>query len=451
MNDTGNGYLLNSADDLAQIARDAANRALRLGADQVIASVNEVAGIVMRARGGAFERAVREGNQVATLKVFDRGRTGTATTAALDARAIETAVERAIAIARTVEPDTDAGPPEDAWIARDAPSIALFEPSGLSAQDLGALALEIEAAGTAAGKGAVRVGEAAAASVDAAGAIALGRDFDRTIVGSRHDIWCTAIAERDGVMAQDGWSSSDRRRSQLLPASAVGAIAAERARRKLGGVGLSPQTCPVLLDAPVAATLVDDVVAALSGRAQFQGATFLAGGVGVAAMAAHVDLHEDPFEPFGLASGACDSEGVASVPRAIVTEGCVEGLFLSCLHARKLGLRPTGSADGPRNLRLTSRTGAEPLNGLLQRLGRGLWVTELIGGAVDPVSGTYSKAAAGFWVENGEVLFPVQDITIAGDLPVMLRNIVAIGGDVHRRGAVRSGSVLIEEMRVSGR
>lgn len=451
MHGTDTGYLLNGRDDLAQIARDAANRALASGAQDVVASATEMAGIVMRARGGVFEKAVREGAQTVTIRVFRDGRMGTATTAALDPAAIDLAAERAIAIARTVESDPDAAPATAEWLARSAPDIELFAPSGLSARDLGRIALEIEDGGQSQGNGAVRIGEAGAASVDACSAIAIGRDFDRSLIGSRHDIWCTALAERDGVMAQDSWSSTDRRVSRLEPPANVGATAVERARRKLGGRGLTTRTCPVLFDATVAASLVHEIVAALGGQAQVQGATFLGGGIDSQALADHLDLLEDPFEPFGLASGACDSEGVASLHRRVIAGGRVQGYFLSCLYARKLGLTPTGNADGPRNLQLISRNPAGTLDAMLSRLGRGLWITEVLGGAVDPVSGAYSKAVAGFWIEDGQVAFPVQDITIAGELPDMLRRIVAIGGDVHRGGMVRTGSVLIEQMRISGR
>ncbi|EZP50020.1 TldD/PmbA family protein [Sphingomonas sp. RIT328] len=444
------GYLMHTAERMAQVARDAADRALALGASDVVASAGETAGIVMRVRAGSLEQAVREGAQSVTIKVFEGGRTGTATTSALTKAAVDLAAERAIAIARTVEPDPEAAPAADGWLARGAPSPQMFAPSGLTAQDLGRMAQAVEQAALSRGSG-VRSGGAGVASTDATGAIAIGRDFVRSLATSRQDAWCTAIAERDGTMTQDGWSSTDRRSCRLASAMAIGDAAVERAVRKLGGRTLPTQRCPVLFDATIASSLVNEIVGALGGRAQARGTTFLSGGLGMAALASHVDLDEDPLEPYGLASGTCDGEGVESRPRKVIDGGNVAGLFLPCLYARKLGLAPTGSADGPRNLHLTSRIGAAELGALQRQLGRGLWVTELIGGAVDPVSGTYSKAAAGFWIEGGEVAYPVQDITIAGDLPTMLRGIVAIGGDVHRSGSTRSGSVLIEQMRISGR
>ena len=444
-------YLLNGRLHLAQIARDAADQALRAGAGQVIASATETGGVVMKARGGAFDSAVREGAQSLTVKVFESGRTGTATSSALTRAAIDLTVERAIAIARQVERDSEVALPESSWLARNAPEIELFDPSVFSPQDLGRTALEIEAAALDYSDGSVRVSEAGASSIDACAALAIGRDFDRSLLASRHDIWCGAIAERAGLMTQDRWWSSDRRTSHLLTPATVGTVAAERAARKLGGRTLETRSCPVLFDAVIAASLVHELAAALTGQAQFHKASFLSDGKGSQALASHLDLVEDPFEPFGLASGACDGEGVGGARRHIVRAGMVEDFFLSCLYARRLGLKSTGNADGVRNLILTSRQTAEPQSALLRQLNHGLWVTELIGGAVDPVSGAYSKAAAGFWIENGEVAFPVQDITIAGDLPRMLRQIVAVGSDVYRGEAVRTGSLLIESMRISGR
>ena len=444
-------YLLNQRTELEHIARAAADRAVRAGVGDVIASASETGGVVLRARGGLFDSAVREGAQSLSIKVFEHGRTGTAITSAFNREAVDLAVDRAIAIAREVEPDSETAMPAPEWLARNAPEIPLFDPWRISPQELGRNALEIEAAVQTSGDATLRVSEAGVSTMDACSAIAIGRDFDRSIVASRHDSWCVALAERDGLMASDWWSSSDRRAAHLLSPVELGAIVAERAVRKLGGRTLDSRSCPILLDAVVAPSIVLELSSALSGQAQFNKATFLAEGKGAQALAAHVDLIEDPFEPFGLASGACDSEGVGGEARHIIRSGVVEDFFLSCLHARKLGLKPTGNADGVRNLRLDSREPAAPLSALLRTMGRGLWVTDLIGGAVDPVSGTYSKAAAGFWVEDGEVAFPVQDITIAGELPQMLKQIVAVGSDVYRRGAVRSGSLLIESMRVSGR
>ncbi|MBB4086943.1 PmbA protein [Sphingomonas carotinifaciens] len=443
------GYLLNEPSHLKQIAQAATEQALRAGVDQAIASAKENGGITMRARGGNFDNATREGSQALSIKVFVGGRTGEASTSALSPMAVERAVERAILIAHQVEPDSDSAPPELAWLGTDAVDVPLFAPSGLTAQDLGRIALEIESAANDAAD--VRVIEAGASSIDACLALAIGRDFSGVYRTSRQSLWCSVIAERNGMMAQDMWSDIDRRVAGLAAADEVGAKAAQRATRKVGGRPLSTTTAPVLLDATVAATLVAEMASALMGTAQVEGATYWHDMLGKQAVAGHIDLVEDPFEPYGLTSKPYDHEGVAGTARHVIRGGVLEGYFLNCLNARKLGTRSTGNADGCNNLTLSSRNAIATSPELLRQLDTGLWVTEFLGGSADPVTGNYSKAVAGFWVENGEVAFPVQDTTIAGELPQMLKELVTVGGDVYRRGAFRSGSILLNSMRISGR
>jgi PmbA protein len=207
------------------------------------------------------------------------------------------------------------------------------------------------------------------------------------------------------------------------------------------------------VDAPVASSLVRELCGQLSGSAQFRRMTFLPDAIGQPLAAAHLTLEEDPFEPYGLASAAFDSEGVAGARRAVVRAGVVEGLFLDTRLGRKLGRPSTGNAGGLRNLTLTSSTTAagDDLPGMLRKLGTGLWLTRFMGGGSNPATGAYSRAAAGFWVENGEVVRPVHGFTVAGNLQDLLKAIVAVGGDVHRDGAIRVGSILLPELQVAGR
>jgi PmbA protein len=261
------------------------------------------------------------------------------------------------------------------------------------------------------------------------------------------------IAERDDSMARDFWSSQERRTAKLEAAGQVGETAARRSIAKLGARGLSTRRSPVLLIATVATSLLQEFCNALTGTAQFQTMTFLPDAIGREATAPHLDLAEDPFEPFGLASAAYDSEGVAGCRRNIVEGGTISGLFLSSQSARKLGMRSTGNADGFSNLTLRSRLAKDDddLMAMFRRMGTGLWLTEFLGGNVNPVTGAYSKAATGFWIENGEIAGPVENFTIAGNLADMLRGVVAVGIDVHREGPFRTGSILIDTMQIAGR
>ncbi|MEJ0028839.1 MAG: metallopeptidase TldD-related protein [Rhizomicrobium sp.] len=448
------GYLLHDEATLSQIARDAVCRARRSGFDQAVCVAREFAGLTIKVKNGVPETAVRDGGQSVSVTVFDGGRTGTATTSTLTTQAVQTAVERAIAIARQVESDAAAGCADSEWLARDGRDVELYAPSGLPAADIAAAAKAIEdAAIDASATQPARVMEAGAVSQDSRWARAIGADFCRAASASSQSRWCVAIAERDGAMNRAAWRSAERRTDRLAPPQAIGATAVALAARKLGARAVKTQAAPVLLDATIAGSLVREFCGGLFGAPQHQKSTFLADAIGQRVLASHLDLVEDPFEPFGMASGGCDSEGVAGMHRFVVREGVVEDYFLSSRWARKLGRRSTGNADGTWNLFLTSRTttNGDDLAGMLRRLGRGLWVTEFLGGRCDPVTGTYSKAVAGFWVEDGEAAFPVQDVTIAGELATMLDHIRFVGADVYRDGAVRTGSILLGDMKIAGR
>lgn len=416
--------------------------------------VSELGGITLTVAGGKVETAVREGNQSLRITVYANGRTGVASTESLSRSAIDRVVEQAAAMARQLEPDADAGLADREALAWTTPDVPLFAPSGQTAADLTETAMAIEeAAISTRTRDAVRVSEAGAASQDMRFALATSQGFCRTGSGSVQRRWCQTIAQRGEDMRQGSWSSVDRRLDGLLPNAEVGRIAAEKALGALGAEGLTTRRVPVLVDAPVASSLVLDMCGQLSGASQFRRMTFLPDAMGQQLAAPHLMLEEDPFEPYGLASSTFDSEGVSGKRRAIVRGGVVEGLFLDTRMARKLGRASTGNAGGMRNLRLTSTTteAGDDLAGMLRKLGTGLWLTRFMGGGSNPATGVYSRAAAGFWVENGQVVRPVHGFTVAGNLQDMLKAIVAVGADVHREGAIRVGSILLPDMQIAGR
>ncbi|WP_313440996.1 metallopeptidase TldD-related protein [Novosphingobium sp.] len=447
-------YLLHDEIALADIARDALDHARSLGADDAMAVVAENGGMTTRASNGRIESAYRDGNHSLAITVYDRQRTGRASTQALDRAAVRRTVEQAVAIAREVQPDEDAGLADPDWISRAPPRVPLFAPSGLGAEDLSRDARAIEGAVmAAAGEDRVRVVDAGVSSHDNRWARAASNGFCDVGSASIHHRWCVTIAEREQAMVRDYWSTSGRRTSDLLAPEAVGAEALKRSVARLGGREMGTSKVPVILDARIASGLLGEFCGALSGASQYQGQTFLPAPLEKQAMAAHLTLSENPFEPFGLGSAGCDSEGVTAKVRNVVEAGIVKGMFLGALAARKLGLRSTGNADGPTNLTLKSAltTADRDLPSLWRQMDRGLWITEFIGGGVNPVTGAYSKAASGFWIEGGEPRYPVIDFTVASDLTRMLRGIVAVGADVHREGRFRTGSILIDEMQVAGR
>ena len=253
-------------------------------------------------------------------------------------------------------------------------------------------------------------------------------------------------------MQRDAWYSSMRAAEELASPEAVGRYAAERALSRLGARKIPTTECPVLFESPVAAGLLGGFVQGVSGGALYRKSSFLVDSLGKQVFPKHIRIHEDPFLERGKGSSPFDDEGVRSAPRDVVADGKVEGYFLSSYSARKLGMRTTGNAGGSHNLTFTSsltRPG-DDLDEMLRKLGTGLFVIELMGQGVNYVTGDYSRGASGFWVENGKFAFPVQEITIAGNLKDMFMGIQAVGADVYNMGAKSIGSVLINKMKVAG-
>jgi PmbA protein len=253
-------------------------------------------------------------------------------------------------------------------------------------------------------------------------------------------------------MQRDDWYSSSRAPADLAAPEAVGEYAARRALARLSSRKLRTRQCPVLFEAPLACGLLGNFVQAASGGSLYRKASFLVDALGGKVFADHVSLHEDPYMPRGHGSSPFDEEGVRGLERDVVADGVLQGYFLSTYSARKLGMKSTGNAGGSYNLELRSRA-TEPEDDfevMLRRLGTGLLVTELIGQGVNYVTGDYSRGASGFWVEGGRIRYPVEEITVAGNLKEMYRNIVGVGTDQVVRGSKITGSLLIEGMTVGG-
>ncbi|MDD5330437.1 MAG: metallopeptidase TldD-related protein, partial [Sulfuricella sp.] len=264
---------------------------------------------------------------------------------------------------------------------------------------------------------------------------------------TRHSVSCAVIAEDQG-MQRDYWYSSRRDAADLESAGAVGRRAGERTVRRLNARKIKTTDCPVLLEAPVASGLIGHLVGAISGGSLYRKSSFLLDSLGQEIFAPFIQIRELPHILKGLASSPFDNEGVATRDRDVIRDGVLQGYFLGSYSARKLGMVSTGNAGGNHNLILES-TGQD-FAGLLKAMGKGLVVTELLGHGINPVTGDYSRGAAGYWVENGEIQYPVEEITIAGNLKEMFRQIVAVGTDIQVQGSKQCGSILIEKMTVAG-
>ncbi|HRM95168.1 MAG TPA: metalloprotease PmbA, partial [Alicycliphilus sp.] len=382
---------------------------------------------------------------------------GNASTSDFSDKAIERTVQAAYDIARFTAEDPVAGLPDEADIApadthRD---LQLFHPWAITSEEAAQLALQCEAAAL---KTHRRITNSEGAGVSAQQShffSAHTRGFRGGYASSRHSISVAPIASlpgRNGEMQRDAWYSSERNATDLAAPEAVGRYAAQRALARLGSRKIPTTECPVLFESPLAAGLLGSFVQAISGGALYRKTSFLVDSLDKQVFAKHINVSEDPFILGGKGSSPFDDEGVRVAPRQVVKGGRVQGYFLSTYSARKLGMKTTGNAGGSHNLVLTSRQTKEhdDLDAMLQKLGTGLFVVELMGQGVNYVTGDYSRGASGFWVENGRIAYPVHEITIAGNLKTMLRGIEAVGADAYNYGAKTVGSILINRMKVAG-
>jgi len=428
--------------------------AKQLGASDAAVEASEGHGLSVGVRCGALETVERNRDKSLGVTVYVGQRRGNAHTSDFSTAAIERTVQAAYDIARFTAEDPAAGLADAADITplHEQRDLQLFYPWALDSEEAARIALECEAAGFAFH---ANISNSEGANVSAQHShffTAHSNGFRGGYASSRHSISACLIAGQGSNMQRDAWFSSMRDAHALDAPDSIGRQAAERALARLGGRKIGTTECPVLFEAPLAAGLLGSLVQAISGGALYHRTSFLLDSIGKQVLAEHVDVHEDPFIVAGKGSAPFDAEGVRVAARQVVDAGRVQGYFLGSYTARKLGLRTTGNAGGSHNLTLTSRLThpEDDRPAMLRKLGTGLFVTELLGQGVNLVTGDYSRGASGFWVENGEIAYPVQEITIAGNLKDMLLGIEAIGADVYNYGAKTVGSVLIGRMKVAG-
>jgi PmbA protein len=439
-------YLTHDEAALRDVAGAAIDR-ITAAAAQGSAVADCRGGAMVSVHDGEVGTARRDGHQMLRVTVHRDGRSGTASSTSFDADAVARTVSEALTIAAAVQPDDDTGLADPAWMAMERPEVPLWAPDDRGPGALIDDALTIEAAGQGDGH---RVSEAGAATQDGAWALATTTGFCRSSRFSHQSRWCQIIAPDGDAAVSDVAHSEDRRLAMLDPADAIAALAIERTLSARGAHAIASGRMPVLFLPSIAAILLSELVGALSGVPQYSGQTFLPDAIGRQVLPDTFDLLENPFEPFGLASAPFDGDGVAGSRRAVIAGGVVQSLFLAARSARRLRLRSTGNGNGPYNLSLCATQDGGDRAAMLAHMGEGLVVTQLLGGATDPVRGTWTRAVAGFRVEAGGIAHPVRDVTLAGSLPDMLRSIVAVGADVERMGPFRTGSILVDAMQVGG-
>jgi len=438
--------------ELESLAQAVLERARRAGASGCDCDVSEGHGLTVTVRKGKPDTIEHNRDRSIGVTVYfgerPKARRGHASTSDFSRTALEQTVDAAAAIARHTAEDDCAGLPDAELLARKQPDLDLYHPWPLSTEDAVDLAKRCEAAAFAVSKK-IRNSEGATVSAQQTQfAFANSLGFSGGFAGSRHWLSCAVIAEEKGLMQRDDWYSASRVPAKIADPRALGRYAGSRAAARLGGRKIATCQAPVLFEAPVAIGLIGHFVSAVNGGNLYRKTSFLVDSLGKEVFSPLMSIDERPLEPQGMASSAFDEEGVATRARPIVRNGVVEGYFLGSYAARKLGMKSTGSAGGHHNLIVKSD--GPDFEGMLRKMRRGLLVTELLGQGVNLVTGDYSRGAAGYWVEGGEIAFPVEEITIAGNLKEMFKQIAAIGSDVLVRSGRSSGSILVENMTIAG-
>jgi PmbA protein len=434
--------------DLEALVSMALEESKRLGASDAEVGISVDTGLSVTARLGEVETLEYQRDRGMGVTIYRGKRKGAASTADLSPHAIRETVAKAISIASFTAEDEFSGLPDPDTIAHDIPDLDLCHPWKIQPDEARDMAVACEAAALQVDK---RIGNSEGATLSSHQGI---RVFGNTLgfvggyASSLHSLSCVVVAQENGEMQRDYWYSSVRDSRDMEGGESIGKQAATRALRRLNARKLATINAPVMFVPELARGLIGHFLSAVRGGSQYRRSSFLLDSAGQQIFPAWMQISERPHIKKALGSAPFDSEGVATRDRELIQDGVLTGYILSTYSARKLGLKTTGNAGGVHNLFVKS--GPDDFAALLKRMGRGLLVTELMGQGVNGVTGDYSRGAAGFWVENGELAYPVHEITIAGNLKDMLRNIVSVGSDVDARGGIRTGSILLENMMIAG-
>ena len=436
------------AESFKNIVADTLKMAQANGATQAEAGLSVSQGLSVATRMGSVETIEHQQDNGLGISVYVGQHKGSASTSNLDPEAIRKTVEAACNIARYTSEDPCTGLADAELMASEVHDLDLYHPWDIEPQAVIDLALECE---NSALEFDSRIVNSDGASVDSSAGLSVygnSHGFLQAQHKTRHSISCSVVAESDGNMQRDYWYDISRHADGLDSARSVGEMAAERTVRRLDASKLKTQHSPVLFVPELARGIIGSFTAAIGGAAQYRKASFLLGAEGERVFPEFLQLYENPFIPRALSSANFDAEGVATSEAKLVIDGVVQNYLLDSYSARKLGLTTNGHASGVHNLILddTGKTFAE----CLAAMHRGFLVTELMGHGVNNVTGDYSRGAAGFWVENGKLDYPVEEVTIASNLREMFKGIVEIGKDIDLRGSIRCGSILIDNMMIAG-
>lgn len=436
------------ADYLSELAEQVLALCKQQGADQAEVSLSEDSGLSVNVRVGEVETVERTQDRGVAVTVYFNQCKGTASTADIQLSSLKSTVEQACAIAKFTEKDTASGLADADRMAKVFHDLDLWHPHAISADQAVEMALQTESAGREFDR---RISNSDGASMshgDSVAVYANSHGFMGAERSTHFSLSCSLIAGANDAMQRDYWYSSALRYSDLEAASAIGKQAAERTLRRLNPRSIDTGNYPVLFSAETARSLIGHFLGAVSGGALYRRASFLLDSLDTKIFPEWFSLLEQPHIQRGFRSANFDAEGVATTDQYLIEHGVLKHYLLGSYSARKLDLKSTGNAGGVHNLDATANAGG--LNELVRSMGRGLLVTELMGQGVNAITGDYSRGAAGFWVEGGEIQYPVDEITIAGNLKTMFQAIEAVGSDVDLRSHIHTGSILIGNMTVAG-
>jgi len=418
------------------------------GATAAEVALSEDSGLSVNVRLGEVETIEFNKDKGIGVTVYFGQRKGAASTADFSTKALQDAVRAASSIAKFTAEDPYAGLADADRMAVDIPDLDLYYPWQLSPEAAIKLATECEEVARHYDAQITNSEGASVSSHQGTRVYANSHGFMGGYSTTRHSISCSVIAEDDNGMQRDYWYSMARDRNDLEAAAEIGKKSAIRTLQRLGGRRAATCKVPVLFAADVAGSLVSHMISAIRGGNLYRKSSFLLDKKGEQIFPDFVHIHEQPLTKKALGSAPYDSEGVATYARDLVRDGVLQGYVLDSYAARKLGMESTGNSGGVHNVLV--EPGALDQQGLLSEMGTGLLVTELLGMGVNTVTGDYSRGAAGFWVENGELVYPVDEITIASNLSDMFMQLQAVGNDIDHRGNIKCGSLLVDAMTIAG-
>ena len=435
-------------EDARAIIDKALSRSRALGANSAEADISTGGGLSVNVRMGQVETIEHQRDKSLGITVYMGKRKGSASTTDFSAKAVEATVNAACTIAGNASEDDCAGLIDPEFLAKQVPDLDLCHRWDISPQEAIELAIECEDAARQTDQ---RLTNSDGALVSTYTGSHLYGNTNHFVNGwdwSSHNIDCAVIAEENGKMQRDGWYTKARDQRDLDNVKTVGEEAARRTLARLNARKLSTRSAPVIFEAPVARGLFSALITAISGGALYRRASFLLDKLGEQVFAPQVQIEEQPHLLKQLGSAPFDNDGMATRRKQLVRDGVLESYVLSAYSARKLGLPPTGNAGGVHNLMV--QVSEQDLEALIRQMDTGFLITDMIGFGVNQITGDYSRGASGFWIERGELQYPVEEVTVAANLADMFKQIVGISNDVDNRGNIKTGSVLIENMTIAG-